>query len=150
MPIPFDDLEDQSTKPGIVSWLRFVEDANGTGVDAALFQTSEDGGPVEFCFTRASLSGHGSDAKGTAAFHLLKKLLPEVASSPRLVLGLADEIPAWVLNEALRVRVPICLIPASPDSAEVDTGHSDADSLPVLWQGAARPPGLRPNGSLMR
>ena len=122
MPIPFDDIEDQGTKPGIVSWLRFVEDANGTGVDAALFQTSEEGGPVGFCFTRAALrefSGHGNDAKGRAVFHLLKKLLPEVASSPTLVLGLEDEIPAWVLNEALRVRIPFCLISASPDSSRI-------------------------------
>ena len=124
MPIPFDDLEDQNTQPGIVSWLRFVEDANGTGVDAALFQTSEEGEPVDFCFTRAAFrefDGLGSDAKGRAVFHLLRKLLPEVASSPALVLGLADEIPPWVLNEALRVRVPICLIPASPDSAEASS-----------------------------
>ena len=144
MPIPFDDLEDQNTQPGIVSWLRFVEDANGTGVDAALFQTSEDGGPVDFCFTRAAFrqfSGHGSDAKGRAAFHLLKKLLPEVASSPALVLGLADEIPPWVLNEALQVRIPFCLIPASPDSAEADTGRFAGGGLPVLWQGARPPAG---------
>ena len=137
MPIPFDDIEDQGTKPGIVSWLRFVEDANGTGVDAALFQTSEDGGPVDFSFTRAALrefSGHGNDAKGRAVFHLLKKLLRGVASSPTLVLGLEDEIPEWVLNESLRVRVPICLISASPDSVEVDTGHSDGDRLPGLWR----------------
>ena len=40
-----------------------------------------------------SSAGMGSDAKGRAAFHLLKKLLSEVASSPALVLGLADEIP---------------------------------------------------------
>ena len=144
MPIPFDDLEDQSTKPGIVSWLRFVEDANGTGVDAALFQTSEDGGPVDFCFTRASLcefSGHGSDAKGRAVFHLLKKLLPEVASSPTLVLGLADEIPEWVLDKALRVRIPFCLISASPDSAKAFSNRSDGDRLPGLWQDARPPAG---------
>ena len=127
-----------------MSWLRFVEDANGTGVDAALFQTSEEGEPVDFCFTRAAFrefDGLGSDAKGRAAFHLLKKLLPEVASSPALVLGLADEIPPWVLNEALRVRIPFCLIPASPDSAEADTGRFAGASLPVLWQGC--PPARR-------
>ena len=90
-------------------------------------------------FTRAALrefSGHGNDAKGRAVFHLLKKLLPEVASSPTLVLGLADEIPAWVLDKALRVRIPFCLISASPDSAELDTGRFAGGSSPVLWQGA--------------
>ena len=137
MPIPFDDIEDQSTKPGIVSWLRFVEDANGTGVDAALFQTSEEGQPVDFCFTRAAFrqfSGHGNDAKGRAAFHLLKKLFPEVASSPTLVLGLADEIPEWVLDKALRVRIPFCLISASPDSTKAFSNRSDGDRLPGLWR----------------
>ena len=144
MPIPFDDLEDQSTKPGIVSWLRFVEDANGVGIDAALFQTSEDGEPVDFCFTRAAFrefSGHGSEAKGRAVFHLLKKLLPEVVSSPTLVLGLADEIPTWVLDKALRVRIPFCLISASPDSAEADTGRFAGGGSPVLWQGVRPPAG---------
>ena len=75
MPIPFDDVEDQNTQPGVVSWLRFVEDANGGGVDAALFQTSEEGEPVDFCFTRAAFrefDGLGSDAKGKAVFHLLR------------------------------------------------------------------------------
>ena len=86
-------------------------------------------------------SRHGNDAKGRAAFHLLRKLLPEVASSPALVLGLADEIPAWVLNEALRVRIPFCLIPASPDSTEAYSDHSDVDGSPVLWQGPRPPAG---------
>ena len=144
MPIPFDDPEDQNTQTCVVSWLRFVEDANGTGVDAALFQTSEEGQPVDFCFTRAALrqfGRHGNDAKGRAVSHLFRKLLPGVASSPMLVLGLADEIPAWVLNESLRVRIPFCLIPASPDSTEAYSDHSDADSSPVLWQGPRPPAG---------
>ena len=144
MPIPFDDVEDQNTQPGVVAWLRFVEDANGGGVYAALFQTSEEGQPVDFCFTRAvfrEFNGLEIDAKGRAVSHLLKKLLPEVASSPALVLGLADEIPAWVLNEALRVRIPFCLIPASPDSAEADTGRFAGGGSPVLWQGVRPPAG---------
>ena len=92
-------------------------------------------------------TGLGATPRERQLFTFSEKLLPEVASSPALVLGLADEIPPWVLNEALRVRVPFCLIPASPDSAEADTDRLDGDRLPVLWQGC--PPArrdLRPNG----
>ena len=142
MPIPFDELENQEPQPRVASWLRFVEDANGTGVNAALFQTTETGEAVDFCFTRAELrefGGSGHAARGRAVGYLLKKLLPEVASSPTLALGLADEIPAWVFNEAVQLRIPFCLISASPDSADVSSERLDGDGLSVVWQGD-RPP----------
>ena len=66
--------------------------------------------------------------------YLLERLLPAVASSPTLVLGLADEMPAWVLNEAVQVRIPFCLISASPDSAEAFSDRFSGEGLPVLWQ----------------
>ena len=137
MPIPFDYLDNQAPQPGIVAWLRFVEDAEG--IRAAIFQTSETGDPVDFCFTWTDLrqfASHDADAKGNAVSPLLKKLMPEAASPPALTLGLADEIPSWMLNEALPVNAPVCLFKTSPDCRVGNSEDADAEGLPALWHDA--------------
>ena len=131
MAIHFNDLDFQSPQRNVAAWLRFVEDADG--VRAAIFQTSETGNPVDFCFTWASFrqfDGSSTDARGGAVSLLLKRLLSEAGCPPALILGLADEIPAWTLNEALPPSMPICLFEASPDSWE---GNSEGNRLPTVW-----------------
>ena len=134
MSILFNALDDQSSKRHVVAWLRFVEDADG--IRAAIFQTSETGDPVDFCFTWAAYSqfaGSSLDAKDSAVSFLLKKLLPEAESPPALILGLEDEIPAWTLNEALPPSTPICFFQVSPDCMEKNSEGPDEERLPTLW-----------------
>ncbi len=131
MSIPSHALDHQSPQRNVAAWLRFVEDADG--VRAAIFQTSETGNPVDFCFTWASFrqfDGSSTDARGGAVSLLLKRLLSEAECPPALILGLADEIPEWTLNEALPPSMPICLFEASPDCWE---GNSEGNRLPTLW-----------------
>ena len=122
MPIPFDDL----TEPNIddsVAWLRFVAEEEGDGIRGALFETSSLGDPLSFSFTRADLSAQSSshsdtvDWRQAAVFSLTKSLLKSATGSPKLILGLADEIPLWIVNEALRVRLPFCRVNFSSESA---------------------------------
>ena len=47
MPIPFDDLT-ETDHSGAVVWLRFIEEEDGRGIRAALFETSGQGDPLAF------------------------------------------------------------------------------------------------------
>ena len=55
MPIPFDDLALEHQTP-TAAWLRLVEEADGTGIRAALFETSAQGEPQAFYLTRLDWS----------------------------------------------------------------------------------------------
>ena len=138
----FDHTEHHNAQESVVGWLRFVEDAGG--IRAALFITTGEGEPVDFCFTRANIpqsNRYGTDAQVDAIIHLVKKILP-VDSSPELLLGLADEMPQGTYSEASPIPTPLCLISASPDSTDASPQRVDNGRLPLLWQ--AEPP---PTGS---
>ena len=115
MPIPFDDLAEPDSGD-TVAWLRIVVEEEGDGVRGALFETSSLGEPLRFSFARADRNSQPSshtdkvDWREDAAHSLTRSLLRSAAGSPALLLGLADEIPLWVVTEALRVRVPFCRI----------------------------------------
>ena len=51
MPIPFDDLTEADHSDAAV-WLRFIEEEDGRGIRAALFETSGQGDPLAFCVGR--------------------------------------------------------------------------------------------------
>ncbi len=113
MPIPFDDLN-ESSHATAVAWLRFVEEEDDTGIRAALFETSSRGEPLGFCFTRIDRRApsliQAGNSRQTAVSFLAKSLFQSAAGSPSLILGLADEIPLWVLTNALRVELPFCRV----------------------------------------
>jgi len=122
MPIPFDDLAERDSG-GTVAWLRFVDEEEDHGVRAALFETSSLGEPLRFCFARAdsnpqpSLQTDKVHWREEAVLCLTRSLLRSTAGSPALLFGLADEIPLWVVTEALRVRLPFCRVSVEDRSA---------------------------------
>ena len=113
MPIPFDDLTEPNLHGG-VAWLRFVEEEDGNGIRAALFQTSAQGDPLAFCFTRMDARdpslGQSVNSRLTALPALAKSLFRATATSPALIFGLADEIPMRVFADDLQVKLPSCLV----------------------------------------
>ena len=115
MPIPFDDLAERDSD-STVAWLRFIDEEEGHGVRAALLETSSVGEPLRFCFARADsnpqphLHTDRVHWREDAALALTRSLLRSAAGSPALLFGLADEIPLWVVTEALRVRLPFCRV----------------------------------------
>ena len=117
MPIPFDDLNAESAHSGAVAWLRFVWEEGGEGVRAGLFQTSVQGEPLEFCFTRKSrhdpFPRQGRNARHSLLPSLARSLFQAAVPSPILILGLAEEVPPEALAEDLRVRLPLCLVRTS-------------------------------------
>ena len=123
MPVPFDDLGTESCPSDAVAWLRLVEEEGGTGVRAALFQTSGQGDPLDFCFARADWTGlptHLGTIGPAALSPLLRSLFQSVTSSPKLILGLAGELPLSVFVDDIRVRLPLCRIGGNPGNLTND------------------------------
>ncbi|MDE0669561.1 MAG: DEAD/DEAH box helicase [bacterium] len=108
MPIPFDDRSGPAEHREVIGWLRVLPAPDGAGVLAALLETSVDGEPLGFCFTR-SVDRHQPSHVGAAPSALVA-LLRVASTSPALLLGRADEVPADLVDSAVRVRVPFCLL----------------------------------------
>ena len=137
MPSSSDDLGGRSSQCGTVAWLRFVEHADG--IRAAIFQTSDTGDPINFCFTWAAYSqfaGGRVDANDSAVSFLLKRLLPEVSSPPSLILGLADEIPLRTSIKDLPQGTTSCFFQVSPDRMEENASGSEREDIPTSWPNA--------------
>ena len=99
-----------------MAWLRFVEEKGGKGVRAALFETSAQGEPLDFCFTRTVCSGSGGQlaiVKPEILQSLAGSLLRAVTTVPTLLLARADEVPHGSINEEIKVQVPFCRIATS-------------------------------------
>ena len=113
MPIPFDDLT-ESNHSGTVAWLRFIEEDDGRGIRAALFETSAQGEPLAFHFTRADTcdlaAKHRGDVGQIALPSLAKSLFQVATESPKMILGLAEEIPPGAFSDKLRIGLPFCRI----------------------------------------
>ena len=113
MPVPFDELGTESSPSDAVAWLRLVEEEGGPGVRAALFQTSVQGEPLDFCFARADhirIPRQRGTVGPDALSSLVKSLFQSVTSSPTLIFGLADELPASIFTHDIRLRLPLCRI----------------------------------------
>ena len=126
MPVPFDDLSTERVQPEAIAWLRFVEEEDGKGIRAALFQTSIQGEPLGFCFTRVS-RGEPSERTGAVRpnphSYLAKSLFQAATSSPILVLGLADEVSRELFTKDIRPRVPFCRIGTAEASKRTGSEH---------------------------
>ena len=113
MPIPFDDLT-EADHSGAVAWLRFVEEEDGRGIRAALFETSEQGEPLAFSFTRMDRRDPSVEQRGNASqsalSSLAKSLFQASTTSPALIFGLADETPSGMFTDDLRVELPVCRV----------------------------------------
>ena len=94
-----------------MAWLRFVEEKGGNGIRAALFQTSAQGEPLDFCFTRRVWSGFWRTTRYRSSRvsiqSLAKSLLRAITSVPTLILARADEVPYGSINEEIKVQVPL-------------------------------------------
>ena len=145
MPVLFDDLTEGDRSRTVV-WLRFVEEEDSRGVQAALFETSAHGEPLAFYFTRMDLNDphikHRGDVRQAAVSSLAKTLFQTAARSQMLVLGLADEISPGTFNGDIRVRSPFCFIRPAETPTYVDFengGPANLDHQQLL--GATEDPG---------
>ena len=129
MSAPFEDLT-ESDSPCRVAWLRFVDEDDGEGIQAALFETSVYGEPLAFCFTRIDRRDPSIQNQGIPRLNALssvtRTLFRASAGSPVLVFGLADEMPQQMFTDALLAGLPFCRI--RPTGAD-----ANGDPKRLLW-----------------
>ena len=117
MPIPFDDARNSDT-PGVIGFLRLIDEEQGAGIRAALFAASSSDVPLEFCFTRADLDDsvllREGQARRVAAASLIGALFSSANRTPDIIVGLADEISPLVFAEDIRMDIPICRVSTDP------------------------------------
>ena len=117
MPIPFDSSSTGET-PGIIGFLRFLDEEQGKGIRAALFGTSSLQLPLEFCFTRVDVADcvlwEEGQAHRIAVVSLIRELFRSINCTPDVVLGLADEIPTLAFSEEISVDIPVCRVSTDP------------------------------------
>ena len=152
MPIPFQDATEFG-RPGAVAWLRFVEEDNGQGVRAGLFETSVRGEPLGFSFARMGRRKASAESRGAAeqcaVSSLARSLFRASTASSTLLFGLAHEIPAQAFDD-LKVGLPICRVdPTSPPRTDpVSGGKPDRLGQRLLWVTEPPRPASEAGGAL--
>ena len=138
MPIPFRDIAAEQDA-GAAGFLRFIDEEDGKGMQAALFLVSSRGAPLDYCFTRVDV--HNSflwrqgDARRNAVTALAKVLFEGTSRTPDLILSLADEVPPRVFADDLAVNVPLCRISTGDVTVQgaSETSETLGDSVNVVW-----------------
>ena len=123
-----------------VAWLQFVEEEHGSGIRGALFETSDQGKPLAFCFTRMHQNGFSHEqrvnARKAASVSLFSILCQTDNRPPAVALCLADELPPQLFNGTIPFQSPFCFIkPARimPYSAVENTGSANLEYQQLIW-----------------
>lgn len=144
MPIPF-ETTGNSEPPGVIGFLRLVDEERGRGIRAALFAASALQSPLEFCFTRVDVADSALWEKGQqrriAAVSLIRELFRSTRQVPDVVLGLADEVPPLVFAKEMNAGVPVCRVSTDPAPRRGASEEIErlGGSLYLVW--STPPPG---------
>lgn len=138
MPIPFKDLTTDQD-PGVAGYLKFIDEEDGKGIQAALFLVTSRGAPLDYCFTRVDV--HNSflwrqgDARRNAVTALAKVLFDGTSRTPDLILSLAEEVPPRVFADDVAVSVPLCRISTGSVTVQAASEESETfgDSVNMVW-----------------
>lgn len=113
MPVPFRDAQ-HIDELGTAAHLRIERASGGMEIYGGLLVINARGEPLQFTYTRAtteySTLWRQGDIHRHAVRSVAERLFAECPQVPRIVLCLAQEIPAGVFGEDLIVAVPVCRI----------------------------------------
>ena len=128
-----------------IGWLKFVVEKDCQGIKAALFRTSEQTEPRNFCFARVDCSGiRGSAAARyrSALRNVAVSLLRNTYVRPQLLIGLADEIPPGLFSDSFGLDIPFCRIRQASTIGLNENGLSASgfNGHQLLWE-TERPSG---------
>lgn len=146
MPIPYRDIRDPIDS-GLAGFLRFISGSTERTIYGALFLVNARGEPIDFTYAEvdvaASFLWRAGEARRNALASLSVALFETCPRTPSVLLGLADEIPAPLFSEDIRVDVPVCLV--ADDAGLASRTGLDAEpasmSLHIFWVGASPEPG---------
>ena len=128
MPVLLD--EGREAGSAVVAWLRCVKSNDGSGFRAALLQTTGDGTPVAFCFTR---SERGAEPSAGFRARCIRSVLRSARPSLELVIGFAEELPLTLLLDDLRIRLPVCRVRSLEVAAAVGSSASHLERIHKDW-----------------
>ena len=116
--MPFQDIASGATTLRI-AYLRFVNEAESKGIRGCMLVISQQGDPLEFCFTRVDLPSGSLWNRGLAVrravTELTKALFQAVRLQPDVVFCLSFETPQEVFSEDIDAQVPVCCVSSSAD-----------------------------------
>ena len=107
----------------------------------ALFLVNSRGEPMDFSFARvdvhASFLWRAGDSRRQAVAALSRTLFTAAAHVPRLLVALAEEVPAAVFTEDLDVALPLCRVAAPTALAYASTESLEElpDAQHLFWLG---------------
>lgn len=134
MPIPFHDVED-ADQPGAAAFLKIESAARDATYLGALFLIDARGQPLEFTYnlveTPHTFLWRPTDLKRYAERELTASLLSICATTPLLLLYLAEEVGHDLFTRDIAVAVPV---------GRIDRGASGAPSAPRAVEGPAAVP----------
>lgn len=141
MPIPYRDVRDPIDS-GLAGFLRFITGDTPRTIHGALFLVNARGEPVDFTYAAidvaASFLWRAGEARRNALASLAVALFETCPRTPEVLFGLADEIPAPLFSDDIRVDVPVGLITGDAGLAarpDVETNR-DVMAVHVFWVGA--------------
>ena len=133
MPIPYRD-QDQLDEWGTAAFLRLAADSDRLGYRGALFQINARGEPVEFTYNHVETPNtflwRPADVRRAALRQLTASLLTACPRVPRVLFGLAAEVPSELFSEDLRVALPVCRVAPGLQAA----GYSTRETVEALDQ----------------
>jgi hypothetical protein len=145
MPIPFRDQDDIDELGG-AAFLVLEADHDRAGFRGAFFQITARGEPVEFTYNRVgtpnSFLWRPGDVRHAALKRLVASLLAGCSRVPRLIMGLAEQVPSELFCQDLRVSIPVCRIASGPRTtgfSSLETHEtlprpdSDGDPINLFW-----------------
>lgn len=136
MPVPFDGFS-ASDRLGSAAWLRFVEEEGGDGIRAALFETSGNGEPLGFCFTRVDRRDpffmRSEDFAMSAVCAATKSLLQSAGTDPVLVFSLVDEAPMRSFTDSPSQGLPVCLVRCTGLDESQSVGPANGNPGQLTW-----------------
>jgi hypothetical protein len=136
MPIPYRD-QDQLDEWGTAAFLRLAADSDRLGYRGALFQINARGEPVEFTYNHVETPNtflwRPADVRRAALKTLTISLLAACPRVPRVIFGLASEVPNELFCQDIRVSPPVCRIASGLQATE----YSSLEAPETLDQAAA-------------
>ena len=114
----------------VIGWLHCCEDRQGSV--AALFQTTPEGAPLGFCFSRA-------DIRHRARLQCMRSVLQSAVPSPTLLVGLDTEVAALMQGNRLEVGLPFAAVTRNAVRTTYDWVPSDLSASRPLGTAASPP-----------
>ena len=130
MPIPFNDIDEDSSDLGSAAFLKVDSSSDGACSLGALLVMTARGEPLEFAYNRVRVPQpflwREDDLRRYVLRRLTTSLLSVCSQQPRILLYLDNEVHVPLFEQDLQLEVPIARVTApAPGSRRTDTSTGE-------------------------